>query len=288
MNRIQDYAKIAGRTLTRTPLPDWAYSTAFGKVRIPVPGGKVAKRHAVDVELINRTRVVWLDRHKAAAGIVIYLHGGGYSAGPFTGEWQWLSQQVDGRECAGLMIDYRYGPDYVHPTALDDSQAVIDELKPINWVIAGHQSGCGLALALVGRLEPEARPSGLVLMNPWLDLEMSNLELAETETHDPVHERRYWKLSAQGYAGRAELADPELSPVNSHFSQLPPIHFSVGTKDIFLTDSRVVKLQLEQAGCALTYREIGGRISVTPWLRRGADMDRLMREQAVFTERALG
>lgn len=288
MNRISEYVKIAGRTLTRTPLPDWAYSTAFGKVRISSPGGGVAKKHAVDVELLDRTRVVWLDKHKAAAGIVVYLHGGGYSCGPFAGDWQWLSQQVDARQCAGLLIDYRYGPDYVHPTALDDCTAAIGALAPEKWVLAAHQSGAALALALLSRLDTAHRPAGLVLMNPWLDLEMTNVELAETELDDPVHKRRFWKLSAKGYAGRADLSNPELSPVNADLHNLPPIHFSVGTKDIFLTDSRVVKLQLEQASCALTYREIGGRIAVSPWLRRGADMDRLSREQAVFIERALG
>lgn len=288
MNRLKDYATIAGRTLTRTPLPDWAYSTAFGKMRIPLPGGKVAKKHAVDQELANRTRVVWLDKHKAGAGIIVYLHGGGYSSGPFAGEWRWLSQQVDARECAGLLIDYRYGPDYVHPTALDDTAAAITDLAPTNWVLAGHQSGCALALGLVNRLSVPKRPAALVLMNPWLDLEMTNVELSETETRDPVHERRYWKLSAEAYAGRTPLNDPELSPVNGPLTDLPPIHYSVGTKDIFLTDSRVVKLQLERAGVALTYREVGGRLSVSPWLRRGADIDRLSREQAVFIERALG
>ncbi|MDO5644582.1 MAG: alpha/beta hydrolase fold domain-containing protein [Dermabacter sp.] len=297
MNRIQHYARIAGRTLIRTPLPAWAYTSTFGKFRVPSPTTAVLKKHAVDIELVDRTRVVWLDRHKAANGVIVYLHGGGYVSGPFQGDWEWLSQQADARECAGLLIDYRYGPDYVHPTALDDATAVVRALLAEatiaagTWVLAGHQSGAGLGVALVARLEAEganAAPAGVVLMNPCLDLALTNLELTETESRDPVHERRLLQVSAEAYAGRASLDDPELSPVHGNLGFLGPTHVSVGSKDLFLTDTRILKLQLEQADVALTYREINGRISVAPRLRRGADMQRLMSEQRAFIERALG
>ena len=289
MSRIKYYAKIAGRTLTQTPLPDWAYGRAFGKIRLANPGTSVSKKHAIITETVQRTRVVWLDQHKASNGLIVYIHGGGFSSGPYLGDWEWLSQQADAREAAGLLIDYRYGPDYVHPTALEDCLAVLDTLDLSRWVLVGHQSGAALALATANKLSEQQQPQAIVLMNAWLDLELSNLELAtETGAKDPVHERKFWCLSAQKYAGRTPLDDPDLSPVNGSLEGSSPVHYSVGTKDLFLTDARVMKLQLEQAGRDVTYREIGGRISVNPRLRRGADMERLQREQAIFIERALG
>lgn len=299
MGRIKHYAAIAGRTLTRTPLPDFVYEIGFGKVRIAKPPAPVQKRHAIDIELINRTRTVWLDKHKADRGIIVYLHGGSYMAGPFVGDWEWLSKQVDERECAGLLIDYRYGPDYMHPTAIEDTFEVIKALAAEglitqgNWAVAGHQSGAGLALSLAslvntrvdgGLANAKAKPAGIVLMNPLLDLEFTNLELSETNQHDPVHERRIMQLAAKKYAGRTPLDDPALSPLNGDLQGLPPVHLSVGTKDLFLTDSRIVTHQFEREEVELTYREIPGKISVTPRLRRGADMARLLEEQREFLE----
>ncbi|MDU6927997.1 MAG: esterase, partial [Dermabacter sp.] len=63
-----------------------------------------------------------------------------------------------------------------------------------------------------------------------------------------------------------------------------PVHLSVGTKDLFLTDSRIVTHQFEREEVELTYREIPGKISVNPRLRRGADMARLLEEQREFLE----
>ena len=66
------------------------------------------------------------------------------------------------------------------------------------------------------------------------------------------------------------------------------MHLSVGTKDLFLTDSRIVTHQFDREGIDLTYREIPGKISVTPRLRRGDDMARLLEEQKAFLEKTLG
>lgn len=303
MNRIKDLATISARAVTKTVLPDWVYTSTFGKARVANPPSAVRKKHAIDIELINRTRVVWLDKHRSAQGVIVYIHAGGYVSGPFYGEWEWASAQADARQCAALIIDYRYAPDYPHPAALDDCRAVLGELSSKgvltdgSYVIAGHRSGAGLAFSIVAnRLSEAAKqfdqvsmPAAIVAMNPWLDLELGNLELSQTAGEkDPVHERQMLKLAIKCYAGRASLEDPELNPVYADLSVLPPVHYSVGVKDIFLTDARVQKLHLEQDKVQLKYREVPGNINITPRLRRGEDMQRLLREQSVFIERALG
>ncbi|CAM4020665.1 alpha/beta hydrolase [Helcobacillus massiliensis] len=300
MSRLVEYPKIAVRAVRQAPLPGWVYTTGFGKARMATPTGAVLKRHAVDVAMINRTRTVWLDRHKADNGVIVYLHGGAYVSGPFAFDWQWLSDQADRRECAAVLIDYRYAPDYQHPTGLLDAAAVIKRLSAdgvltdLNWILAGQNSGAGLALALADRLgtgEAEKAnvpaPRGLVIMSPWWDLELNNTELTETEQRNPVHERRLLQAAASAYAGRTPLDDPSLSPVNADLAALPSIHLSVGLKDIFLTDARIMRMQFERQDLHVDYREVAGKLNGRLRMSRGADMERLLQEQAEFIDRVL-
>lgn len=95
-------------------------------------------------------------------------------------------------------------------------------------------------------------------MSPWLDLELSNAGITETDQVDPVHERRLLRDAARRYAGRTPLDDPDLSPINASLEGLPPVHLSVGMRDLFLSEVRVATLQLEENGAELHYREISG------------------------------
>ena len=302
MSRLKEYAVLAGRTIKRMPMPTWVYTSGFGKARVAQPGGAVLKKHAVDVSIVARTRVVWLDRHKAANGIILHIHGGSYVSGPFSWDWQWMSDQADRRECAAVLVDYRHAPDYPHPTALVDCEEVVAQLardevlRESNWILSGQQAGGGIALALAERLGHGAddkdvavpAPSGLVLMSPWWDLELHNVDITATEQRDPVHERRILELAAKAYAGRTPLDDPALSPVNANLEALPPIHLSVGMKDIFLTDTRIMKLQFERQGLDVDYRECAGKLVGMGRLPRGADAKRLFDEQAAFIRSRLG
>lgn len=301
MSRIRDAAIMAGRTLRRLPLPKAFYTHTLREARRPMPGGGVLKRHAVDVEMIDRTRCVWLDRHHASNGVLVHLHGGAFLSGPFPGDWGWLSRQADAQQCAGLLVDYRTAPDHRHPVALEDVEAVLAQLAGSGalgeapWVLSCHNAGAALALAVVRRIRdgvgpladiPE--PALLVLMSPWTDLELANTGMTETGRRDFPQERRLLTLAAQSYAGRTPLDDPDLSPVNAHLHDLPPIHLSVGTDDIFLTDARVLRLQLEEAGPEVSYREIHGRLAFLSGLRPGEEMGRLLTEQRAAIAKALG
>lgn len=292
MSRIRDAVTLGARAVYRAPVPPQIYTHALREARRALPTGGVQKRHAVDVEMIARTRCVWLDRHHADQGVIVLLHGGAFVSGPFAGDWEWLSAQAEAAGCAGLMIDYRAAPDHQHPVALDDVRAVIGALAEDgrisdgSWILAGQNAGGGLAVSLARTCSP--RPAALVLMAPWLDLALENANISETDHHDPVHERRMHRAAAERYAGRTPLDDPELSPLNSDLAGLPPVHLAVGTRDLFLTDARVARVQLEEGGVEVRFREVNGRLGTLARLRRGEDVGRLLREQAAFIREVTG
>lgn len=293
MGRIQDAVVVSARAVRSVPLPASLYTGSLREMRKAYPPSDVQKRHAIDVEVINRTRTVWLDRHLADRGVIVHIPGGFYLSGPLRGDWKWASEQADAQQCAAVVIDYRHAPDYQHPTALDDVVAVIEELarrevlSASSWVLSGLDAGGGLALAAAQADLPVA-PAGLILMSPWLDLSLSTTTLSETAgVSDPVHTRRTLQVAADAYAGRTDLEDPRLSPLNGSMEGLPPLHLSVGVKDILRTDVRVAKLQLEEAGIDVSYREITGHLHLLTGLPRSGDAQRLYGEQREFVRRVI-
>lgn len=296
MGRVREAVVTGARAVSRIPLPSTLTHQALREARRPNPPSAVLKSHAVEHEMIGRTRTVWLDGHRGDRGLIVFLHGGAYVSGPFASDWLWLSRHIDALGCAGLMVDYRNAPDHQHPVALDDVEAVLAALRADGrlagqpWVLAGQHAGGGLALTVARRLREAGEvpaPAALVAMSPWLDLELANAGITETDQADPVHERRLLRDAAIRYAGRTPLEDPDLSPLNADLSGLPPLHLSVGMRDLFLAEVRIARLQLEENGVEVAYREISGRLGLQLRVRRGEDMERLHREQAALITRAL-
>ena len=292
----REAATVGARAVYRTPVPPAVYTHALREARRPLPPGGVQKAHAIDLEMIDRTRCVWLDRHKADRGVIVHLHGGAYVSGPFMGDWEWLSGRAAALDCAGLMVDYRFAPDHQHPVALDDTEAVLRALAAGGlldgrWVLSGQNAGGGLALTVARRLAEGAvdapAPAGVIVMAPWLDLANDNARIQETGQRDPYHEHRMLDAAAASYAGRTPLGDPDLSPINADLSVLGPLHLTAGTKDVFLTDARVLKARLSEQDVDLRYREIAGRIGSLVRLRRGEDMKRMLDEQTDFLREVL-
>lgn len=307
MGRFQDAVVIGARTVRRMPLPSGIYTSGLREARRPLPPGPVQKRHAIDLEMVDRTRVVWLDRHLADNGVIVHAPGGLFLSGPFRGDWQWVSRQADAHQCAAAIIDYRHAPDYQHPTALEDVEAVLSALgrrgtlQEGRWVMSGIDAGGALAVAACQRArdggapadarssEQLPRPAALLLMSPWLDLTLSTTTLSEAAgATDPVHMRRLLTGAAAQYAGRTSLEAPELSPINGAMVELPPVHLSVGVKDILATDVRVLRMQLEEAGVTVGYREISGHLRFTAGMPTSGDAQRLYEEQARLIEGTLG
>lgn len=296
MGRIRQALATTARAAARIPIPSAVTTHALREARRPLPPGQVQKRHAIDVEMLGRTRCVWLDRHHAEAGLIVHLSGGAYVSGPFASDWMWLSRQVDRADCAGLVIDYRTAPDHEHPIAIDDVLSALRVLADQGllgqgpWVLTGQHAGGGLALAVAQRLREDPAvpaPAAIVAIGPWLDLELSNAGFSESGAAEQFHEQRMMLAAARAYAGRTPLSDPQLSPMNGELAGLPPIHLSVGSRDLVAADVRVARLQLEEQDVPVEFRELNGRLAMRPWLRGGEDMERLQREQADFIAAAL-
>jgi acetyl esterase/lipase len=223
------------------------------------PPAAIEAAHACEVERRGDSRLVWLDRGRAADGILVFLHGGSYVSGPVPGQWDYLARLCNATGLAGLLIDYPLAPEHPYPAALD---VVVETLGTLDdgWFLLGDSSGSGLALAAAYRLRDEGRggPRALVLTSPSLDLTLSNPEARAAERRDPMLTIDYLKRWWATYAGAQDLSDPLLSPLFGDPAGLAPMQLTVGSRELFAPDVRRWRDRCRAAGVEVDYLEQRG------------------------------
>lgn len=195
--------------------------------------------------------------------IVLYLHGGGFATGSayayqYFGEW--LANVADS---GVLLVDYRLVPEYLFPAQLEDARDAYQWLlseghQPDNIWLAGDSAGGGLCLALLASLRDNQlpMPACAVLLSPWADLRCSGPSYIENAGVDPVATREMAEAMGQQYVGDGGNLDaPYASPIKMDFQGLPPLLIQVGTREIFLDDSRSICDQAQSAGVTVSCEE---------------------------------
>jgi len=114
----------------------------------------------------------WAVPADAAPGrALLYLHGGGYSAGSIASHRRLVGHLAAAGSVRVLSIDYRLAPEHPFPDGLDDALSsfgwlVAQGYGPGRVAIGGDSAGGGLALATALALRDRGRPlpAGLVLL----------------------------------------------------------------------------------------------------------------------------
>lgn len=200
------------------------------------------------------------------ASVLIYYHGGGYCIGSPLTYRDFASQISRALNRRVLVPDYRLAPENPYPAAMDDCysvwQWVLEQGHAANEVlIAGDSAGGGLVAAMLQRIKinGEVMPARAWLISPWVDLALSG------ETHI-THKRRDKELSPEVIriwrdnfiAADQIAAHEELNPCSVDISAWPPICVQVGTEEVLLDDSRMLKANAEKHGLVCDYSEWQG------------------------------
>ena len=263
-NRFEQFAvKLGIAAVNRLPLPLRPH--VLRATRRARPSRKVSAGIPVTEETVGGVPVTWLARQHDE-GVIIYLHGGAYLAGPVSLQWKWLAKIHRQTGLSAAMLLYRKPPTNPHPAALDDVVAVIrsldtgGQLHEGRWVLAGDSAGGHLALAAVQQLRDSGgpMPAGLLLTAPLVDMELGHPDtVAAIDDAGIKRDERFW-WAFRLYANGLPFSDPTLSPINASVAGLPPVHLNVGTRDFFLHDVRRLRSALRDAGVPVDYIEQDG------------------------------
>jgi len=210
---------------------------------------------------IENMRAEWVHVNRAhmKKHVILYCHGGGYSAGSCVYARTLTSKLAMATSMDVLCFDYRLAPEHPYPAAPEDAVKVWNYLMFLGYgakdvFVAGDSAGGNLALSLVHILKEEGRmlPGGLVLMSPWTDLTCSGKSHETKAQIDPVLNEEYLDRARYAYAGQLDMTDPKISPLFGEFHGFPPTYIQVGDNEVLYSDA--VRLQRRMAAAKVSVK----------------------------------
>jgi acetyl esterase len=225
-------------------------------VRIPVPGGDVPSR-------------VYRPAEGLLPGIV-YFHGGGWVIGSVDSHDPLCRALANASGCLVLSVGYRLGPEFRHPTAVDDAYAATEWLvehagdlgvSPERIAVAGDSAGGNLAavvsLLARNRGRPSLRAQALIYPVTTADLEvgfddaLDGLMLHREEME--WHQRNY-------LADPSQASSPLVSPLGSELEGVPAAVIVSAGCDPLHAQAELYVDALERAGVTVEHLAYPGQV----------------------------
>lgn len=188
----------------------------------------------------------WVDVDRAGigAGVLVYVHGGGFEySNPVTERvMAYRLSRAVGRPA--LRVDYRLAPQHPYPAAVTDVVTVYRSLleqgvAASRIIMAGESAGATLLLSALLVLKDDGAqlPAGAVPVSALTDLTMTSPSLSENEGKDLLSGAATGHIVPQYLTGAAPDRAPQ-SPLHGDLRGLPPLLFPSGGDELFLDDAR--------------------------------------------------
>jgi len=151
------------------------------------PRGLLSKPESV-VLSDNISKIHWIRSGQPASKVILFFHGGGYSAPLTAGHLNWCGSLItrlgaDGIPLAAAVLEYGLAPEHKYPRQLQQAAAALQQVielgfNPSSIFLGGDSAGAHLALGLLGhamhkhpsieKLKLESPLAGVFLISPWL------------------------------------------------------------------------------------------------------------------------
>lgn len=216
-------------------------------------------------------------RDEVSPGVILYLHGGGYTCGDLDYAKGFASILAARCGVRVLCVAYRLAPEHPFPAAIDDAEDAYGYLlsagfAPNQIMLCGESAGGGLCYALCQKLKAKGRtiPAGIIAISPWTDLTGRAESYKTNEKIDPTLTAERLKFYADCYmygaapdqsgkniypktcddpeADAAAKSNPLASPLFADLTGMPPSLIFCGSAEILLDDSTKLHERLLDAG----------------------------------------
>lgn len=184
-------------------------------------------------------------------GVILYLHGGGYTCGGLDYATGFGSVLAD--ECGTRVFccAYRLAPEYPYPAALEDALESYRYLLSKGYsaiTLCGESAGGGLCYALCLKLKELnlPLPCGIIAISPWVDLTNSGASYESNKDTDPTLTKELLDYYASLYT--RDLAHPLVSPLFADLKGFPSSLIFAGGDELLLSDAQDLHQKLLSAG----------------------------------------
>ena len=187
-------------------------------------------------------------------GVVLYLHGGGYTCGGLEYALGFGSTLADECGVRVFCAAYRLAPESRFPAALEDAAAaylyLLDKGYPPEEIsLCGESAGGGLCYSLCMHLRQLGKPlpGSIIAISPWVDLTGSGESNKANRDRDVSLSNEQLDFFVRCYTDTP--AEPLVSPLFGDLSGMPPSLLFAGGDEILLSDAQRLHEKLRQQGC---------------------------------------
>ena len=218
-------------------------------------GNRMSDRVVVKNHHFKDFDAAWiLPRDERRDGVILYLHGGGYTCGdlPYAVGAGSLLAAATGTKV--FCPAYRLAPEHPFPAALEDALESYRYLLNKGYThsqitLCGESAGGGLCYAVCLRLREEGlpMPCGIIGISPWTDLTASGESHQKNRDNDPSLTAELLHFYTSQYT-----TDPHnqlVSPLFADLNGMPPSLLFVGEDEILLDDTVRIHERLRAAHC---------------------------------------
>lgn len=220
----------------------------------------------------------------APAPGILYLHGGGFTAGGLDTHDAPLRRIARDAEAVVVAPDYALAPEVPFPGGLEDAEfaylwllenAGDLDVNPERVVVMGDSAGGNLAAALALRLRDSGLPppAKQILLYPNTDLRLDRNHPSIERFDGFVIDRAGMDRNIGLYLPSAnDQTDPLVSPlVARDLSSLPPAHIVTAGADPLRDEGEAYAERLRDAGIKVTHTRYPGMVH--GFLQLGAALD---------------
>ncbi len=217
-----------------------------------------------------------IPRDEIRTGLILYIHGGGYTAGGLDYAKGFASTLSSKFGIKVLTFEYRLAPENPYPAALDDTILAYKAALDLGYsseyiVLAGESAGGGLCYSLALKIKELSlpRPAGIIAVSPWCDLTLTGASYEENRDNDPSLSYERLRFFADSYIGALnsggkkskikmkstakesfieEKKNPLISPIFADLSDMPPSLILAGGDEMLLSDAKTMHDRLTESG----------------------------------------
>ncbi|CAN1574435.1 Aes Esterase/lipase [Paracoccaceae bacterium] len=203
----------------------------------------------------------------AEAGLLVYLHGGGWVCGGLDDFDGLVRGLVHHSQCAVLSVDYRLAPEHPFPAGLNDAVdaliwaeancgRLLGDTVPLS--VGGDSAGGNLAISAAHSVRDQINLAAQVLFYPVTDCAMDSPSYQDFGTGLPLT-RADMAWFFRHYADPVRWADPEICPLRRpSLAGTPPTWIVSAEYDVLRDEAEAYAVRLASEGVAVEFQRATG------------------------------
>ncbi len=232
----------------------------------------IAKRTVAGWPVYTLTPRPRISPARPSAGVVVYLHGGGWIHEISYSHWATMRDLMEATGTSFVVPIYPVAPGgtarEVVPVTVAMIRAAIAQWGAAQVTVMGDSAGGNLVLVCAQQLRAAGHelPGRSVLISPAFDFTFSDARVAGIAARDPFLAVAGLTYSGTLWAGDLPMTDPLVNPLYGDLAGLSPLVVFTGTHDICHPDAVALATRAREVGVDVTYHEVAGVPHVYPLL----------------------